>query len=87
MSSVTYSIQIRQSAAKALKKLPKADRLNLTAAIDQLAINPGVGSVLKGEFQGLRRIRVGQYRVVYEINDGELIVLVIRIGHRREVYR
>ncbi len=87
MSSVTYSIQIKQSAAKALKKLPKADRLNLTAAIDQLAINPGVGSVLKGEFQGLRRIRVGQYRVVYEINDGELIVLVIRIGHRREVYR
>ena len=87
MSSVTYSIQIKQSTAKALKKLPKADRLNLTAAIDQLAINPGVGSVLKGEFQGLRRIRVGQYRVVYEINDGELIVLVIRIGHRREVYR
>lgn len=87
MSSVTYSIQIKQSAAKALKKLPKVDRLNLTAAIDQLAINPGVGSVLKGEFQGLRRIRVGQYRVVYEINDGELIVLVIRIGHRREVYR
>lgn len=87
MSSVTYSIQIKQSAAKALKKLPKADRLNLTVAIDQLAINPGVGSVLKGEFQGLRRIRVGQYRVVYEINDGELIVLVIRIGHRREVYR
>jgi len=87
MSSVTYSIQIKQSAAKALKKLPKADRLNLTAAIDQLAFNPGVGSVLKGEFQGLRRIRVGQYRVVYEINDGELIVLVIRIGHRREVYR
>ncbi len=84
---MTYSIQIKQSAAKALKKLPKADRLNLTAAIDQLAINPGVGSVLKGEFQGLRRIRVGQYRVVYEINDGELIVLVIRIGHRREVYR
>ncbi len=84
---MTYSIQIKQSAAKALKKLPKSDHLNLTAAIDQLAINPGVGSVLKGEFQGLRRIRVGQYRVVYEINDGELIVLVIRIGHRREVYR
>jgi mRNA interferase RelE/StbE len=43
--------------------------------------------VLKGEYAGLRRIRVGNYRIVYEVQDRQLMVLVIRIGHRREVYR
>jgi mRNA interferase RelE/StbE len=43
--------------------------------------------VLKGEYSGLRRIRIGSYRVVYEAHDEQLTVLVIRIGHRREVYR
>jgi mRNA interferase RelE/StbE len=43
--------------------------------------------VLKGEFSGLRRIRIGNYRVAYEVHDQELVVLVIRIGHRRGVYR
>jgi len=52
-----------------------------------LAINPAAGGVLKGEFAGLRRLRVGDYRIVYEVNDGELLVLVIRIGYRLGVYR
>ena len=45
------------------------------------------GSALKGEFAGLRRIRVGDYRIIYEVDDGVLLVLVIRIAPRREVYR
>jgi mRNA interferase RelE/StbE len=43
--------------------------------------------VLKGEFSGLRRIRVGDYRIVYEVQDAQLVILVIRIAHRREVYK
>jgi len=84
---VTYSVSIKQSAAKALEKIARDDRLRIIAAIDQLRDNPAAGSVLKGEFSGLRRIRVGNYRVVYEIQDQQLVVLVVRIGHRREVYR
>jgi len=43
--------------------------------------------VLKGEFSGLRRLRIGSYRIVYEGLDRELTVLIVRIGHRLEVYR
>jgi mRNA interferase RelE/StbE len=84
---MTFSISIKQSAAKALEKIPKDDRLRVISAIDQLKTNPTAGGVLKGEFAGLRRIRIGSYRVVYEVQDQKLVVLVIRIGHRREVYR
>lgn len=82
-----YSLSIKQSAAKALAKIEGEDRQRIINAIDQLKTNPVAGSVLKGEFSGLRRIRVGNYRVVYEVQDEKLVILVIRIGHRREVYR
>lgn len=84
---MAYSITIKQSAVKALEKVAAEDRRRIIAVIDQLAANPMVGSVLKGEFFGLRRIRVGNYRIVYEVREGQLMVLVVRIGHRREVYR
>lgn len=84
---MTYSVSIKQSAAKALEKVGREDRLRIIAAIDQLKDNPAAGGVLKGEFSGLRRIRIGSYRVVYEVQDQKLVILVIRIGHRREVYR
>lgn len=84
---MTYSISIKQSAAKVLAKISQPDRGRIIQAIDLLGENPSAGSVLKGEFSGLRRIRVGSYRVVYEVQDNRLFILVIRIGHRREVYR
>lgn len=84
---MTYCVSIKQSAAKALAKIPGENQQRIIAGIDQLKANPTAGSVLKGEFSGLRRIRVGSHRVVYEVQNQQLIVLVIRIGHRREVYR
>jgi len=84
---VIYSVRIKASAVKALKKIALKDLERVISAIDALAINPAAGGVLKGEFAGLRRLRVGDYRIVYEVNDGELLVLVIRIGHRQGVYR
>ncbi len=84
---MTYSISIKQSAAKVLAKISQPDRGRIIQAIDLLGENPSAGSVLKGEFSGLRRIRVGSYRVVYEVQNDRLFILVIRIGHRREVYR
>jgi mRNA interferase RelE/StbE len=84
---VTYSLRIKTSAVKALHRLPKEERLRLIEAIDRLATEPTAGGVLKGEFRGLRRLRVGSYRIVYEVDEGELTILVVRIGHRKDVYR
>ncbi|MXS81667.1 type II toxin-antitoxin system RelE family toxin [Nitrosomonas oligotropha] len=84
---MSYSVSIKQSALKSLRNIAYEDRLRIIEAIDQLKINPAAGGVLKGEYSGLRRIRIGSYRVVYEVHDAQLTVLVIRIGHRREVYR
>ena len=81
------SLRIKGSAAKALAALPKSDRVRVVDAIDLLCDIPAAGSALKGEFEGLRRLRVGLYRVVYEWQRSELVILVVRIGHRCEVYR
>ncbi len=87
MSGVSFSVKIKASAAKSLQALPRAERERLVAAIDRLSNQPHAGGALKGEFSGLRRLRVGSYRIVYEVQERELTVLVVRIGHRREIYR
>ncbi len=84
---MSYSIKIKASAAKSLRRIPKAERSRLIQAIDRLRREPLAGGTLKGEFSGLRRLRVGDYRIVYEVLHEQVTVLVVRIGHRREVYR
>lgn len=84
---MSYAIRIKRSALKALKKTDPQDRRRIVRAIDRLAVEPHAGGVLKGEFGGLRRIRVGSYRIIYEVHEGELTVLVVRVAHRREAYR
>ncbi len=82
-----WSVKIKQSALKELSGITKSDRLRIIAAIDDLGLNPYRGSALKGDLTGLRRIRIGSYRVIYEIREAELIVLVVAAGHRRNIYR
>lgn len=84
---MSYSIRIRESAAKELRRVSKPDRARIVAAIDRLTETPRLGAALKGGLRGLRRLRVGDYRVVYEVRDDELIVLVVRVAHRRDAYR
>jgi mRNA interferase RelE/StbE len=84
---VTYSLTIKQSAAKEIRALPKPDRLRVVAAIDSLRDSPHQGTQLKGSSTGLRRIRVGRFRVIFEVQQRVLVVLVLRVGHRRDVYR
>jgi mRNA interferase RelE/StbE len=84
---MTYSLRIKGSAVKALRRIEKADRTRLIEAIDRLRTEPTAGSALKGEFAGLRRLRVGTYRIIYEVVREELVVLVVRVGHRGRVYR
>ena len=82
-----YSITIKVGAAKALAKLDAPQRMRLIEVIDKLTTNPTAGSVLKGEFTGLRRIRIGDHRIVYEVQNEQLVILVVRVAHRRDVYK
>jgi mRNA interferase RelE/StbE len=84
---VPYSLKIKKSALKELQRLDKPARERLVAAIDQLAENPHVGKLLKGDFSGLRRLRVGAFRIIYEINEGEVLVLILRVAQRKNAYR
>lgn len=82
-----YQITFRSSAVKELRKLPDDYRKSISGAIDSLAHAPRPKGVKKMAGAHAWRIRVGDYRVVYSIEDKQLIIQVIRIGHRREVYR
>ena len=84
---MSYSVRIKRSATRELAQIARRDRERLVYAIDRLGEQPHVGYPLKGDLRGLRRIRAGDYRVVYEVLDHELVVLVVRIAHRREAYR
>ena len=86
-SGVSYSVRIKRSAAKELSRLPKQARLLVIRAIDGLAEQPLSGSSLKGGLRGLRRIRIGDYRVVYELLTDEVVVLVVRVARRSDAYR
>ena len=87
-SVMTYSIEISTSAAKALEKLPKSTRLRVVGALELLGIDPRPpgAKMLRGGEHGRWRVRVGDFRIVYAIDDGRLLILVLRIARRREVY-
>ena len=84
----SYSLQIRRSATKELRALPAQARRAVVARIQKLAREPRPRGVekLKG-FEDTYRVRVGTHRIVYEIRDRALIVTVVKVGHRKDVYR
>lgn len=82
-----YAVTWTTSARRQLEKLdPEIQRLVATA-VDMLAINPRPPSSARLRNSTNRRVRVRDYRIIYEINDRVLVVKVVRVGHRREVYR
>ena len=84
-----YEIEISESAEKFLAKAPKKNRSRIIEKIDALEKDPmPLGCMkLQGHKEALYRIRSGDYRVIYSIKKDILVVLVIEIGHRRDVYR
>ncbi len=86
-SAAPYRIEIKPTAAKALGRLSRPDAVRIARKIDELALAPRPHGSIKLSGEDLYRIRVGDYRVLYSIEDTVLIVLVVSIGHRREVYR
>ncbi len=86
---VVYRLVIKSSAAKELEAVgQKVDRARLVASIQELATQPKpVGAEKLSGHIDLYRIRVGNYHVVYEIDNGQIVVTVIKVGHRKEIYR
>lgn len=85
---MAHTIEFTGRAARELKAIARADQVRIARRIDALAENPRPYGVHKLEGgKGLYRIRVGDFRVIYMIEDRRLLVVVIRIGNRRDVYR
>ena len=85
----TYQIKILPTALKMIASLPKSVQTRVARKIDSLQTDPKPKGVklLKGKGRETCRIRVGDYRILYQILKSVLTILVIKIGHRREVYR
>ena len=82
---MVYRVSYKKSVEKDLASLPKAEARRVLDKIEkELTVRPDSCPPLKGQFAGLRRLRAGDYRVIFIVQEDE--VLVLRIGHRREVY-
>ena len=85
---MTYRVEVKPSAAEALAKIPESYRRRIVRKIDQLADNPRPrGAILLEGPSSLYRIRAGDDRVIYQIQDAALVVLAVRMGQRGDVYR
>jgi mRNA interferase RelE/StbE len=85
---MSYTVLFKETARKELYALPGKILKNVALAIDGLSINPRPPGVkkLKGKGENLWRIRIGDYRVIFLIDDAIRIVNIRKIGHRKEVY-
>ena len=83
-----YRIELKRSAAKVLKKLPKPDRRRIRDKIESFADNlPDPATTkMKGD-NPFHRVRVGDYRIIFEIREDTPLILALKIGHRKEIYR
>ena len=82
-----YSIQIKKSAAKELRKLPFKDLPYIVRKIQALAYDPRPVGSKKLSGQNRYRVRYGDYRILYTIEDQLLVVVIVKVGHRKQVYR
>lgn len=82
-----YRIELRRKVQHSLDKLSRRDFDAVLKTIQNLADSPRPRGVEKIKNGGLWRVRQGDYRIVYNIDDKQQIITVVRIGHRREVYR
>ena len=88
-SSGSTEIRIRweRRAVKEVAALERGERERIVAAVESLREDPHKGSMMSAEWKGFRRLRVGPYRIIYAYEGRDLLISVVRVGHRREVYR
>jgi len=87
MGSAGYQVEIAPLARRQIKKLPREAQRSVVRCIEALASAPRPSGVAKlVDEDDLYRVRAGEYRVIYQIRDRELVVLIVKVGHRREIY-
>ena len=83
---MTHSVEFAPLARRQMKKLPREIQMRIIERVEELASNPRPAGVKKLVSEdSLYRVQVGEYRAVYQIRDRELLVLSVKVGHRREV--
>lgn len=82
-----YRIELRRRAQRALDRLPETHFQAVVGAIKELAQTPRPKGIEKVKSTGLWRIRLGDYRIIYGVDDNQRTVTIVLIGHRRDVYR
>lgn len=84
---MSYTVFVERFAQKQIMKLDKKAVLLIKTAITGLAENPRPQGYIKLKGEEAYRIRVGNYRIIYEIDDGKITVTVVAVGHRKDIYR
>ena len=84
---MAYSLFFKRVAEKSIEKLSDKEKSKIDAVLSSLKEDPFSGKKLKGEFEGFYSVRMWPYRIIYTIFKKELIVLVVDVGHRKEVYK
>ena len=85
--STEIRIRWERRAVKEVAALQKSARKRIVDAVESLRDDPHKGSILSAEWKGFRRLRVGPFRIIYAYQGRDLLISVIRIGHRRQAYR
>lgn len=81
-----YKVYLNEKPESFLKKLDNKERERITKKLTELETNPQQGKPLTGPLTGLWSLRIGDYRAIYQIKDKELLVLVLKISHRKNIY-
>jgi len=87
LGSTDIRIRWERRAIREVAAVPKRDRKRIVVAVEGLREDPHKGSIMSADWKGFRRLRVGPYRVIYAYQGRDLMISVIRVGHRGEVYR
>jgi len=82
-----YRVVFRKSVAQDLRPIPNRDLRKILATIESLSEEPRPSGIEKLSGQDRYRVRQGNYRIIYEINDTDVVVVVVKVGHRKDVYR
>ncbi|MBD3271213.1 MAG: type II toxin-antitoxin system mRNA interferase toxin, RelE/StbE family [Elusimicrobia bacterium] len=85
-----FKIELSKPAAKTLKKIYKSDKnlyYNFMHAFKDIANDPSLGKLLHGKLKGLSSYRIGSYRIIYETYYQKLLIIILDLGHRKDIYR
>ena len=85
---MSYFVEFRPAVLKSLKRFPKRDLVRIKKKIEELSVNlPNPDTTkMKGD-NSFHKVRSGDYRIIYEIHDDRLVIVVVKIGHRKDVYK